>query len=139
MKLILVTLLTLFISQSVFSKDIENITETFHSNLEERSPEYYNNPTIKLLEEIPAEIEVFTAGTLIDLVNFAISLDLFSKGFEYNLNDQIFEITNEEGQPIAYTFSITIKKDGKVSSVGMYELHRRFDGVFYQSREAAWY
>lgn len=88
---------------------------------------------------MPQEIEIFSAGSFIDLVNFAISLDLFSKGFDYTLNDEFYEVTNEEGVPVAYTFSVTITKNGEVSSIGMYELHRRVDGVFYQSRETVWY
>ena len=139
MKYILISVITLFLSLNISAKNVEDATEVFHSRLSERSPGVYTDTTISLLEVVPAEIEQIAAHSFVGLVNFAISLDLFEKGFGYVLNENFYEVTKSNGEVVAYNFSISIMKDGAISSIGMYELHRRVDGVFYLSREPAWY
>lgn|GEM_PF-3769427 len=138
MKTILL-LICFSISLNLFAIELEEATLTFHERMVERAPNYFSDAQINLIQDVPEQIQQLAAANHFDLINFAISLDLFSKGFEYRLNDEIYEVVNAEGEPIAYTFSITIKKDGKVSSIGMYEAQRRVDGVFYISREPAFY
>jgi hypothetical protein len=133
---ILISLLT---SLNIFAIDLADTTDTFHERMIERSPTYFADSAINLLEEVPVEIQQLAAASHFDLVNFAISLDLFSQGFEYQLNDDIYEVVNKDGLPIAYTFSITIRKNGEVLSIGMHEAQRRVDGVFYISREPSYY
>jgi putative heme iron utilization protein len=138
MKPILI-LICLFTSLNIFAVDLEGTTLIFHERMLERAPTYFSDAQISLLEEVPEQIQQLAAANHFDLINFAISLDLFSKGFEYRLNDEVYEVVNAEGQPIAYTFSITIMKNGQISSIGMYEAQRRVDGVFYISREPVYY
>jgi len=139
MKYLNIALFTLFITFNAFAIDHEETVQEFHESMVERSPHYYQNSTVHLTEEAPAEIQQLMAYYYVGLFNFALSLNLFEKGFEYQLNDVVHEVIDTEGLIIAYTFSIIIYKDNVISSIGMYEAHRRIDGVFYLSRNPAWY
>jgi len=123
----------------IYAHDIDQTIQLFHDRILERSPEYFENAEVQLVEELPEEIEQIASYHFLELVNFAIEYDLFAKGFDYRLNDNFYKIVDPEGLPLTYTFSVTIFKHGKVSSIGHYELTRRVDGVFYLANEPAWY
>ena len=131
--------LTAVLSLNLFAIDYQDSLSLFHERMIEREPVYFHNVEISKITDIPAQVEEKRTEALDDLIDFANHLDLFSKGFSYKLNDDVYEVTTNIGDIVAYTFSMTITKNGVVTGIGFVELIRRFDGVFFQARETAWY
>jgi hypothetical protein len=117
----------------------ESSLQLFHERMVERSPLYYEGATVLESSETPLEINQLAQDSYQDLIDFATAFDLFDVGFEYQLNEDVYEVVNELGEPIAYTFAIRIYKNNVLMSYGFYELMKRVDGVYYLSREPAWY
>lgn len=136
---LIITLCLLFASTNLLAFDIDSATGLFHERMVERSTQVYENASFDLIEDIPEKIQNKINESWDEIIDFADTLDLYSHGFSYQLNQDVYEVTNIVGEKVGYTFSIIISKHGEVSTVGFYELARRVDGEFYLAREPSWY
>ena len=139
MKKLLILTLGFLISTNCFAVDLEVTTKLFLKRLVERSFLYYGESTTKLATDVPEEVFMFRDASFVDLINFASAYDLFDKGFRYEKNPDIYEVIGKDGEIKGYTYSITIFKDEEISSIGFFELQKRYDGVLYMAREPAYY
>ncbi len=139
MKFLAIVMTTLIFSASLSAEDLSAKAQVFHERMMQRSPLFYEGASLELIGELPEVVEEVVSLHFDSLIHFATQLDLFSQGFSYHLNDEVYQVESQDNETVAYTFSITILKDGALKSVGMYELMRRVDGVFFLVNDPSWY
>lgn len=111
----------------------DSYSDTLHSRMIEREPHLYSASNFVAVEEVPEEIAALQLGSVLELVEFARDYDLFSKGFFYELNNNMYEVV-KENEVIGYTYSVNILKNDVLTHRRFYILNKRVDGVFYLGR-----
>lgn len=128
-------LLTLLIGLSNFAlaldqQSTDSMAQTFHERLTQREPQIFEGAQFSLSDNPPDQVKEVIEKSLDELLQFATELDLFSRGFSYDIAPLVYKAT-KGSEVIDYTFSLRIYKNGVATFRRFYNLARRVDGVFY--------
>lgn len=129
----LIALLSLLSPQAFANTD--EVAALYHERMEQRYPtvpfeEFYRAEE----DEIPSQVQELRQRQLDDMLHFARTYNLFDIGWSYANHPDVYEVTIEGGEVVAYTFSIVISKNGVPDSRRFYQGSKRVDGVFFVER-----
>lgn len=132
-KLIFAILFTM-LSFGTFATE-DAVADLYHERMVQRYPQI-NFSAFELVDsnDIPEIIEELRTGSLLDLLYFAKTYDLFSLGWGYQSHPDVYRVSNDSGKVLAYTFSDVISKDGQPKSRRFYQASLRVDGAFFIER-----
>lgn len=139
MKLLALSLLLSLSSLSLWANPNtpDQDAELFNERMAQRYPERQIQD-FELLDEveIPEGMITLEEHFLDRLLFFAQTYDLFSIGWSYAINPNVYKVTNAAGDTLGYNFSIDLYKNGVYKSRRFHQAGIRVDGVYFVERIA---